>query len=325
MENQTSPKPPVAPRLAWTQLIMMLSAIVIIMYSIGSLYKKVNNVGKVDKLTIKEFIVSVQPKDPPNTTADSLYRILHSGVDSLLDMSMVLSKEEREAYDERLMGLVALCGALGSMIHILSSFTNFWGSQKLERSWLPWYVAKPFVGAGLALIVYFVMRAGFLSTNVTTGDLNLFGILAIASFVGLFTDIATQKLKEVFGSLFNPKDDHRPDKLGNGQDGGVQDGPGGSSPDGPGSPGLEIVGFKPKEVPANIETEMQITGRNLSADAHVKCGAEIVPDADIKSRDSNVILFKFPKTDPATKEIKLYLYDPEQNKDLEIGTVVVKG
>ena len=109
--------------------------------------------------------------------------------------------------------LVTCSGFLGSMIHISTSFTTFVGAEKFEKSWILWYCTKPFTGAALALVFYFALRAGLLNVNSdNAGSINLYGTMALAMFTGLFTDVATQKLKEIFQVLFQPKD-QRPDKL----------------------------------------------------------------------------------------------------------------
>src|SRR5437879_3667123 len=43
----------------------------------------------------------------------------------------------------------ALAGALGSYIHIATSFVDYAGRRKLTLSWGWWYVLRPFIGAAL--------------------------------------------------------------------------------------------------------------------------------------------------------------------------------
>lgn len=108
--------------------------------------------------------------------------------------------------------LVALMGFLGNMIHIATSFTTFIGNGNFKRSWITWYIVKPFTAAALAIIFYLMVRAGFLNNGSDAKDVNLYGILSLAAMTGLFTDIATLKLKEIFETAFRPKD-QRDDKL----------------------------------------------------------------------------------------------------------------
>ena len=112
--------------------------------------------------------------------------------------------------------LVALMGFLGNMVHIASSFTSYVGNNTFKRSWILWYFVKPFTAAGLALIVYFIIRAGFFSYGSGAAGISLYGILSMSALAGLFTDSATLKLKEVFEVIFKTRDD-RKDKL-NGDD-----------------------------------------------------------------------------------------------------------
>jgi hypothetical protein len=110
-----------------------------------------------------------------------------------------------------LMLLVAIAGFMGTMIHIATSFTNFVGAEKYKRSWGMWYFVKPALGAALAIIFYFVFRAGLLNFN-DPRSINLFGLITLAALTGLFADKASIKLEEFFNVVFKPKDE-RPDKL----------------------------------------------------------------------------------------------------------------
>jgi hypothetical protein len=54
----------------------------------------------------------------------------------------------------------------------------------------------------LALVFYFVVRGGFLTTSGGAKDINPYGIAALAGLVGMFSKQATDKLSEVFSTLF---------------------------------------------------------------------------------------------------------------------------
>jgi hypothetical protein len=114
-------------------------------------------------------------------------------------------------------GMVMLMGALGGVLHFLSSIVMFVGNRKLKRSWVPYYLAMPFTGAGLALIMYLLLRVGVLSPSGGIGagtgiaNLNLMAIYAFAMMSGLFSRSAFDKLGELFQTLFRtatppPKD-----------------------------------------------------------------------------------------------------------------------
>jgi hypothetical protein len=110
--------------------------------------------------------------------------------------------------------IVAVAGALGSYIHLATSFADYVGNRQLFRSWEWWYLLRPFIGMALALVVYFMVRGGLITGNSGAGNLSPYGIAAIAGLAGMFSKQATDKIKEVFEFLFqvqNPPD--RADKL----------------------------------------------------------------------------------------------------------------
>ena len=107
--------------------------------------------------------------------------------------------------EQRIIILVLITGAIGSFIHAAGSFTNFVGDKKLTKTWFWWYILRPFVGMAVAFVFYLVFRGGLL-TNTQAENLNIYGILTLSALAGLFNDKATLKLKELFDSLFQPKD-----------------------------------------------------------------------------------------------------------------------
>jgi hypothetical protein len=109
--------------------------------------------------------------------------------------------------------LVILMGAFGSAVYALKSLADYKGEGKLEHSWLTFYLVQPVEGSGIALLLYLVIRGGFL-TGVGS-NANTFGMCAIAGLAGAFSDTAFAKLKEVFETLFKPTDT-RSGKLTNG-------------------------------------------------------------------------------------------------------------
>jgi len=163
--------------------------------------------------------------------------------------SMALSEVKKIHLNTILLLLVALMGFLGNMIHVASSFTSYVGNGTFKRSWILWYFVKPFTAAGLAIIVYFIIRAGFLSYGTGASGISLYGILSLSALAGLFTDSATLKLKEVFEVIFKPKDD-RTDKL-KGDKITAE------------SNEFAEVSFMPETLPAAVESTVVFTGKNL--------------------------------------------------------------
>jgi IPT/TIG domain-containing protein len=91
---------------------------------------------------------------------------------------------------------------LGSFIHGATSLADYMGNNRFSRRWTWFYVLRPVIGMALALVFYFVIRGGFLTTNVGPTDINPYGIAALAGLVGMFSKQATDKLSEVFTTLF---------------------------------------------------------------------------------------------------------------------------
>ena len=115
-----------------------------------------------------------------------------------------------------LLELVAWGGALGGFLHMLTSFVAALDTGPLHRSRFLRLAFRPIVGAGLAVVVYFVMQTGLLSPvasptppDTVTSDLpaggnatDVYRALAIACLTGLFARRAMDKLREVFFTLF---------------------------------------------------------------------------------------------------------------------------
>jgi hypothetical protein len=193
-------------------------------------------------------------------------------------------------FNTLLLILVALCGFLGNMIHVATSFTTFIGAEKFKRSWILWYCVKPFTASALALAFYFVFRAGFLNYTSDAG-LNLYGVLTMAMLTGLFTDIATQKLKEVFEVAFKPKDD-RPNTLsGN---------------------GVKITGITPDKLVKPGENTITISGENFNREPlTIKINTEIIPYR-IASEKSIIIKYTIPASQAEAAAFKLEIFNKDE-------------
>ena len=104
----------------------------------------------------------------------------------------------------RLIIIVAMAGALGSLVHALRSLYWYVGNRELVMSWLLMYILLPFVGATLALVFYFVIRGGFFSPEATIEQTSPFGFAGLGALVGMFSEQAVLKLKEVAETLLSP-------------------------------------------------------------------------------------------------------------------------
>ena len=105
--------------------------------------------------------------------------------------------------EQRFIFLVMCVGALGSLIHAATSFSDFVGNNVLKRSWMWWYILRPFVGMTFAVVLYLVIRGGFFASNLQAETLNTFGITAFAALSGMFSKQALDKLTEVFNTRFS--------------------------------------------------------------------------------------------------------------------------
>lgn len=107
----------------------------------------------------------------------------------------------------RLLLLVLFAGCLGSATFALKSVADYVGDQKLYESWFAFYLVQPLEGGGIAFIFYVVLRGGlFTGSTIDVKAGNQWGIIAIAALVGVFSDQAFAKLREVFETLFRPQD-----------------------------------------------------------------------------------------------------------------------
>lgn len=105
-------------------------------------------------------------------------------------------------WDEvRLLLIVILTGALGSLVHSLRSLYWYVGNRALVLSWMLMYIMLPFVGASLALVFYFVIRGGFFSPQSSFEQTSPFGFAAFAALIGMFSQQAVLKLRDVADTL----------------------------------------------------------------------------------------------------------------------------
>jgi len=107
--------------------------------------------------------------------------------------------------ETRYLLIVLVSAALGSYVHLATSFADFLGNRKLVASWAWWYLLRPFIGMALAVVLYFVIRGGLVSGPSSTSGaeiLSPYGVAALAGMCGLFSKQATDKLREIFENLF---------------------------------------------------------------------------------------------------------------------------
>jgi hypothetical protein len=111
--------------------------------------------------------------------------------------------------DQRMFLTVIAAGAIGSLIHTLTSLGDYIGNQKLSANWLWWFVLRTPIGIALALIFYLLLRGGLIvptnqqgAAHEATAQLNPYGVAGFSALAGMFSRQATDKLREVFETLF---------------------------------------------------------------------------------------------------------------------------
>ncbi|MCX6168188.1 MAG: hypothetical protein NTX65_02535 [Ignavibacteriales bacterium] len=166
---------------------------------------------------IKNTSVSNVPKDSTNVAVavpDSLTKkVITDSSKQVTVTKVVSSKIESSELGIKLLILSLLFGILGGATHGLSSLMDFRGQRRLFRSWSLWYFGRPILGGMVSMIFYLVVRAGLFSSSASSIDANLYGIAAISTLVGMFTDQATNKLSELFKTMFVTKGEEREGKL----------------------------------------------------------------------------------------------------------------
>lgn len=124
------------------------------------------------------------------------------------------------ASEKTVLRMVILLGALGGSLHLVLSLVMYIGNGQFKRRWLPYYLSLPIAGAALAPIVYMLLRVGILSPSGIanspsgTASLNLVGIYAFSALTGMFAKTATDKLNEVFSTIFRTAEQPAKDKIG---------------------------------------------------------------------------------------------------------------
>ncbi len=112
---------------------------------------------------------------------------------------------------------VITLGALGSSVQALTSFATYVGNHALRKRWVWWYIARLPIGGVIALVLYLLLRGGLLSVSTSAKDISPYGIGAVAALAGMFSRQATDKLRELFETLFHTVSDAnaaRKDKAG---------------------------------------------------------------------------------------------------------------
>ena len=109
-----------------------------------------------------------------------------------------------------------LAGVVGSFLHAAQSLATYVGNDDFKMSLATWFFLRPWIGGILGFALYFVARAGLVGGAAagSTDNVNAYGIVAVGMLGGWFSKTATDKLQEVFSTLFKTDaDKERKNKL----------------------------------------------------------------------------------------------------------------
>ncbi len=150
--------------------------------------------------------------------------------------------------DQGLALIALLAGIAGSFLHAAQSLSSYIGNKTFKASWTTWYFLRPWIGGILGITFYFAIRAGVIAGASTMSP---YSVVAFGLLGGWFSKTATDKLQEVFETLFKTdQDKQRYDKLSM-----------------PKQPSVEEI--RPSPVPANKD-EITVLGRNFMEGATVQ-------------------------------------------------------
>lgn len=147
---------------------------------------------------------------------------------------------------------VMLAGGIGSYLHGVNSFVTYVGNRSFVQSWVPWYVLRPFMGVAMAVVFYVVVRGGVLVMSGGASAVDPYAMMTVAALAGMFSKQASDKLAEVFDTLFRSRaDQERGDKLE--------------------KPELRLTALTPSDVRAGSgDTVVTATGTGFAADSVVR-------------------------------------------------------
>jgi hypothetical protein len=195
--------------------------------------------------------------------------------------------------------LVLASGALGSLVHALRSVAWYVGNRFLYKSWAIQYLLQPIIGSLMALVFYLVIRGGLFTWKSSTGsEVNPFGFAAVAVVIGMFSQQAALKLKDVAETLFT-----KPSA-------GAEALPQGSAPGTPPSgttassaTGLAITGVTPRSGSQIGGDTVMIQGSGFKAGATVAFGGRAASAVTVL--DETSMRVKTPAGDPATVDLSV--------------------
>lgn len=233
---------------------------------------------KSKTLSVNEDSIISQIKEVPNSSKD-------------LDTTAVVNSFAAEIPELRLLELILILGALGACLHGLTSLAEYIGNKNFQKSWVLWYLLRPFVGGILALIIYIVIRGGLLPQVKSSESFYL--MAALAGLTGLFSKQALYKLSDIFDTIFQSKKEEKlRDKLISGH------------------PVPVIKSINPTTITVNSKNQsISVTGSQFIEESIVKVG-----DNDCKTEfkdDKNLTAKLEDSWLKSATELEISVFNPE--------------
>jgi hypothetical protein len=142
-------------------------------------------------LTLPDPVPATGSPDKPGTTAGGEVRALSKFTDPRQANALFLA--------------VLSAGMIGGAVYSLRAHTVHIALGNYLASWWQWNVTRPFLSGALAILFFFLVRAGFVE-NGQASALRPEGFIAIGGLVGLFTDQAWAKIRQIANATFAEAD-----------------------------------------------------------------------------------------------------------------------
>ena len=95
------------------------------------------------------------------------------------------------------------------------SLITYLGNRALVRSWVWWYLARPFIGMSVVFLLYAAIRGGILETTASADLLNVYFVTIVAAIAGAYSKDLLDRMSSVGknSEMFTPLGSTN-DKLG---------------------------------------------------------------------------------------------------------------
>lgn len=110
-----------------------------------------------------------------------------------------------------LLFVIMLSGIIGACAFSFFAISYHLGAKNdFDKVWEAWYVLRPILGAGLALVIYLLLRGGVLTIGADLNSLNLVGVAGISGLAGMFSEQATRMLRNLADTAFGERAEPKP-------------------------------------------------------------------------------------------------------------------